>query len=526
MKTIKLLFVTMFTCIFSLAVHAQVPAPLWSECLGGDSIDYSSSICHVSNQKVLMCGFTKSSLPGPATHFDALVIKKDENGNTLFTKTYGGVQDDYFNKGIELPTGEFLFIGSTTSSNLPGFHAMHDILIVKTDSLGNTIWTKCYGGTGIDIARDIVYSNNTYTLVGETESNGGDFSGMHNAPLTSYFDMFILKLDTSGTVLASKCIGGSQDDRASSVVLLPDNTVAIIGRTSSPNDGDVLDNHSVTGSHDIFVCRVTANLNILWSRCIGSTFTEVGTSGLIKDDYLFVSGFGKSFVDGDITQVVGEYDIILSKIDTADGTPIFVKCYGTLGNESNTSLKETSSGNLLLGNITEYPAYSGQPDAFVISINTSGAIQWNITFGGPSHDEFTDILPLDMDNFMIFGSTTLQSGYPGYIGGGRDLLLIGSYVPFQPFAPLPTETQFVAVEKSDISVSPNPSTGMMRVSIPYGDTSPEAIVSFFDLSGKIVLSEKTSETMYVTDITHFPKGLYVLCVQSGTQTFYKKVQKM
>jgi hypothetical protein len=89
---------------------------------------------------------------------------------------------------------------------------------MKLDVNGDTLWTKTYGGSQWDEADAIITTaDGGYALAGLTNSNDQEVSGFHVSPFFS-FDMWIVKLDAAGNKLWAKVVGGTGDDVALSII--------------------------------------------------------------------------------------------------------------------------------------------------------------------------------------------------------------------------------------------------------------------------------------------------------------------
>lgn len=78
------------------------------------------------------------------------MIRTDYNGDTLWTKTWGGDQHDGAMSVVETSDGGFVWTGYFTVSTFN-----QDLWVLKTDEDGNTVWSKSYGGTFNNIGRSI-----------------------------------------------------------------------------------------------------------------------------------------------------------------------------------------------------------------------------------------------------------------------------------------------------------------------------------------------------------------------------------
>ena len=98
---------------------------------------------------------------------DILLVKVDQKFNLLWSKTFGGSNDDF---GMEIIKGhgdDILILGETSSYGQGG----KDIWLIKIDSFGNKIWDKTYGGSKMEFASSIHRSSSkSYQIVGSTLS--------------------------------------------------------------------------------------------------------------------------------------------------------------------------------------------------------------------------------------------------------------------------------------------------------------------------------------------------------------------
>ncbi|MCK9343046.1 MAG: hypothetical protein M0P33_03955 [Massilibacteroides sp.] len=109
-----------------------------------------------------------------------------------------------------------------------------DIWIVKLDPAGEVEWQKKYGGTDSEQACAIIPDGDGgYVVVGDARSTDGDVSGGHGSR-----DIWILNVDSDGDLKWQKAIGGSGLDRAAGAVRTPDGKYIVLGVTLS-RDGDL-----------------------------------------------------------------------------------------------------------------------------------------------------------------------------------------------------------------------------------------------------------------------------------------------
>lgn len=239
----------------------------WQKCLGGSDRDCAESIIQTDDGGYIIAGEAMSNdgdVTGHHGESDYWVVKLDAKGNLEWQKCLGGTGDDMAYDVIQIDDGGCIVIGFTDSNDgdVSGNHGEEDVWIVKLDKSGNLEWQKCLGGTDNDRALSIIHTDdNEYIVAGYTSSNDGDVSGNHGA-----VDSWVIKLDANGNLEWQKCLGGTDDDKASSIIRTDDSGYIIAGFTHS-NDGDVAGNHGGMFSYDYWIVKLTA------SNCFPSYFT-------------------------------------------------------------------------------------------------------------------------------------------------------------------------------------------------------------------------------------------------------------
>ena len=106
---------------------------------------------------------------------DFWLVKTDEYGNMEWNQTYGGIERDEAYSLAVTTDGGYAIVGRTASFGAGDL----DFWLIKTDEEGNTLWNRTYGGTGNDSAFSLVESSDSgYAIAGFTFSFGeglGDF---------------------------------------------------------------------------------------------------------------------------------------------------------------------------------------------------------------------------------------------------------------------------------------------------------------------------------------------------------------
>src|SRR5262249_9479160 len=154
--------------------------------------------------------------------------------------------------------GGYIVSGYSESNDgdVTGNNGARDYWILRLDSGGGLVWQTHLGSSGYDEAYAVTQdANGDYVVSGFAGNNDFDVSGNHGA-----YDFWVVKLDSSGSVLSQKCFGGTSNDQAFSLDKTKDGGYVTAGQSQS-NNGDVTNNH---GSYDCWVVKMDADLNLEW----------------------------------------------------------------------------------------------------------------------------------------------------------------------------------------------------------------------------------------------------------------------
>jgi hypothetical protein len=194
-------------------------------------------------------------------------------------KTYGGVNDDFVSSTALTNDGGYIISGSTESFGT----GTVDIYLIKTDSVGDTLWTKTYGGDSSDYGSSIEQTNDGgYIIAGSTNSFGAGLN-----------DVYLIKTDANGDTLWTKTFGGNDHDGGSSVCQTSDGGYIILGSTFSFGAGE----------GDVYLIKTDANGDTIWTKTFGGNNPDAGCSveqtndgGYIAAGYTYSFGLGGSDV--------------------------------------------------------------------------------------------------------------------------------------------------------------------------------------------------------------------------------------
>jgi hypothetical protein len=176
---------------------------IWARTIGGELSEFVYKVKQLENGDIMVIGY---AMKGTGNH-DIYLIKMNNEGDTLWTRTYGGNYEEFGHDVIQTSDGGFAIIGSKYISS----YRLADMMLVKTDSNGNFSWAKTYGGNDVDEGVQLwELPDHGFILAGQTESFG---AGGDCDPIGPCRDYYLVRTDQSGDTIWTKAYGiyGSQD---------------------------------------------------------------------------------------------------------------------------------------------------------------------------------------------------------------------------------------------------------------------------------------------------------------------------
>ncbi len=297
----------------------------WSKAIGGANNDWGYSVKQTFDKGYIVALSTNSYGKGG---YDACLMKRDSLGNFEWTKTYGGNDWDFAYSVVQTYDSGYVFCGETYS-NSAGFS---DVYIVKTNNAGDTVWTKTMGGTLVDKGNAIIETSdsnlvvaamrNTSTdstqiyliklkndgtllwdsLYGDSlyetahcvlEASNGDYVvGGSSTSLGSDLSNYILRTDNNGNTIFGKYYNSNGEEEIYSIIEDPYSNLVCAGYTDGFGNG----------KNDVHVFVVDIAGWWLWrSATYGYWGNEKGKSIAIakKNTFSFaVAGFSDGLGNG------------------------------------------------------------------------------------------------------------------------------------------------------------------------------------------------------------------------------------
>jgi hypothetical protein len=230
----------MLTLISTTSYAQTSPDTMWTKQIGGTGEEYALCVEQTSDGGYIICGTTYSFGSGGS---DIWLIKTNEFGDTLWTKTYGGDGDDHGTSVKQTDDNGYILTGIVDFET-----GNSDTWLIKTNELGNLQWVKIFGGDEDDRGNSLkLASDGGYIIAGETDSFGMDS-----------FNLWLIKTDENGDSLWTKTIGGNSSDVASDVCQTKDGGYVMTGRSNSWPFSD-----------QIIISKTDEKGDLIWLKAFG-----------------------------------------------------------------------------------------------------------------------------------------------------------------------------------------------------------------------------------------------------------------
>jgi hypothetical protein len=487
----------MFFIIDWVLLSAQ-PDTLWTKTYGGFNGDIARCVQQTNDGGYILTGMTASYGAGD---MDIYIIKTDSLGELLWTKTYGGFYNDG-SEWIECTTDSGYIVAGTSNSYGSG---SSDIWVVRINENGDTTWTQTYGGVNGDKSWSVIQTNDEgYVICGKTESYGAGGS-----------DVWLIKTDSLGDTVWTQTYGGSQHDLGRSVVQTSDNCYIITGYTYSYG----------SGQSDIWLIKTDSLGDALWTRVFGGTDYDYAYQVVETEDHgYFITGMTMSLGNG-------HADAWFIRTDSL-GDTLWTRTFGDTSYEYMVSGVQTADGGFIACGYTET---NWIYDLWIIKLDSTGNCSWTKTLGHGFHE---------------YGQSIRQTRDGGYICAGDYYYASGDYdiwlirlaaetsIEENDNGNVITNKRHVSI---DLHVHPNPFERNLIISYTLGSDSEDRqskslqgniTLKIFSASGRLVKQWDDKNVRYSNCIVwsgtdqnnqRVPAGVYFIQLESSGQELVEKV---
>lgn len=278
----------------------------WDRSYGGSDNDEMWEVKQTLDGGFILGGYSYSDSSGDKTqnswgHQDYWIVKTDSLGNKQWDKRFGDGASNLLYSLLQTDDGGYLLGGFASSGvaqdKTDVGYGNGDYWIIKTDSIGNKQWDKCYGGWAHDDLNVITkVQEGGYILAGTSENGIGGNKTDSSRGLKDYW---LVRIDRAGNILWDKDYGGRGEEyKVGNVVQTSDKGFLIGGITYADSGGDKTENN--LGLCQPWIVKTDYYGNLQWEKTILVSGNNCLTSGgfvIQSDDVCFVSA---NNVDGGI----------------------------------------------------------------------------------------------------------------------------------------------------------------------------------------------------------------------------------
>jgi hypothetical protein len=303
---------------------------VWTRKLGG------AWALQTADSGYIALGRADSSDSGPE---GVCLVKTDDRGDMLWSQVYAG-SDNGENMVEQTADGGYVMTGLASLFGPNG----GDVHIIKTDSVGDTLWTRTYGGPGLDDGLSIRQtSDHGYVIAALTMSFGAGNQ-----------KIWVIKTDSMGDTLWTRLFGGDSISASGWAQQTTDGGYFVAGWTClySPTP-------------QTYLIKTDSVGDTLWTRTIGgrSYFTEGLAGQQVNDGGHIVAGGCEDTTTGNI-------DVYLARTD-ANGDTLWTRTFGGSSYDCGYSVRQTADGGYVICGQT-YSFGAGGSDFYLIKTEENG----------------------------------------------------------------------------------------------------------------------------------------------------------
>lgn len=338
-------------------------------------------------------------------------------------KALGGTGVDQASCVAPTSDGGYIVGGRSQSNdgNVSGNHGSSDYWLTKLNSTGSVEWEKSLGGSGDDRNTSVQQtSDGGYIVAGYSNSIDGDVTGNHGG-----YDFWVIKLDNTGAITWQKSYGGTGDDLANSIIQTSDGGYIVAGYTTSL-DGDISGYHG--GTADYWILKISNSGVAQWKKCFGGSSDDRAYAIRQSSDGSYVVCGYTNSNNNDVTGNHGSYDYWIVKLDNA-GTIQWEKSAGGTLDDRAYSIESTTDGGFIVAGY----AYSlngdasfnnGSSDYWIVKLDNTGSITWQKSLGGSTADIAYSIIETSDNGYIAAGYTSSSNGDVSNNHGATDYWMV------------------------------------------------------------------------------------------------------
>lgn len=401
---------------------------------------------------------------------DPTLLKTNKWGDSVWMKTFGNSNEDQVLSLNRSGATDLILTGERMNDSTGT-----DVLIQLIDSSGALQWES--------IIQSVKNESGKY--IEETQDGGFVLCGFQSDDF-GYNDIFVARLNATGSVIWTKNYGGTDNEYANQVHELQDGSLIVTADTRSKG----------VGGYDVEILKLTPDGDIVWDYTYGDEF-ENGCQGILPASNGDLISYGETEL-----YPFSPFDFFIERI-SPEGMSIWKQVFGGVGSDAVFSLLEDSAGNFVLTGYSNSFNSGEAIDVVILKTDETGIMEWAHTYGSNGIDIGYGILETK-DGFLV-GATT-------FVDGSNDFGLIS--VSHDGLITAVTEVNAPTSQPIELSVFPNPCTG--EFTLLFSRSVQNMQLQIFDIAGQLVYHAETGHEIAEIAIEfNGTPGLYWLFVQDN-----------
>lgn len=337
------IFSLVFFCFLCFEIYSQNWQVLWEKQLGNSKMDYFTDVIADVNSGYTVLG---STIPRAKKSYDFWLVRFNEKGDTIWTKTFGTDLPEIPKKLLQTPDGSYLILGVTKDS------VAEKPVLIRTDREGVELWQKKFTDGKFYLCEDIVFDGEKEFLIAGSKSD--EKETQHR---------WIAKLDDKGEVVWEKSFQDDLKGFCKAVKKLPDGSFALTGKVEKQGQKDC----------DVWLTRLDKNGTALWETRLSNPKLKSWPECVCcsPDSFLMVVGWqGLCLNDINSSDPIFDFDLAISKIDKK-GKLVWTKNYNREGSEGGNSVAIRPDGSFIIAGI-KVTSFLGKVGPWLLWVDADG----------------------------------------------------------------------------------------------------------------------------------------------------------
>ena len=262
---------------------------IWQKYYGSVNDDFANGLLKVNETTLAISGLVSDS----TFHNDAIIILVDTNGQEIWQEKYvDTIRNSYFKTLNNTTDGHLIASGGIAGANGVG----NDSYIAKIDLQGTLLWTSTLRDSSIDIAHATENTDDGgYMVAGDIQRDGG------------HYNLYAAKLDASGVVVWKKIFENINNGGSQNIIRTTNGNFLITGE-SWPDTTETY--------FDLYSIMMKPNGDVIWDSYIGDPFAEAGYRVFEAEPGIFIiGGYGFNFTNNSTDVIVSRIDSMGNEID-------------------------------------------------------------------------------------------------------------------------------------------------------------------------------------------------------------------